>query len=189
MADFDKKKANQIGFAFSLVLNDSSWDSLKSSRYIMQRILQKQHYQVKYVAVAYHDLDENEFGDRKTPHYHLVIEFADRMRLLTCFNYIVELFSLNENQVSIEKCSDVGAQSRYLVHMDDADKFPYPTTIVETNNNTALESYFQRFTIHDENDLINIVERYPSKKRLFVVLGKKQYKEYRWIIHDLLSSY
>lgn len=184
---FDKKKANQIGFAFSLVLNDSSADLFHDSRRLMNKIISQKQYQIKFVAVAFHDLDVNEFGDKKTNHYHVVIEFMDRLRLISCFNWIVDLFHCNENQVQIEKCSDVGSQARYLIHLDDADKYQYLPSIVVCNNADQLDFYYKRFYVRDEEDLVNIVERNPSKKRLFLVLGEKQYKKYRYIIHDLLN--
>lgn len=184
---FDEKKAKQVGFAFSLVLNDNELQIIKNSRRLFNRIISDKTYPIRFLAIAFHDEDVNEYGDKKTPHYHVVVDFENKVRLITCFNWIVKLVNLNENQVSIEKCADVGSQTRYLVHMDDADKYQYMNDIVITNNVKQLELYFSHFIVHDEQDLIDIIDRYPSKKRLFIVLGKKQYKEYRWIIHDLLN--
>ena len=131
----DKKKASQVGVAFSLVLNDNGANLFHDSRTIMRRLIQSKKYQINYCAVGFHDKDINEFGDKKTNHYHVVLEFDGRMRLGTCFDFIQEVFHCNDNQISLEKCSDVGAQTRYILHKDELDKYHYPSSILFLTKN------------------------------------------------------
>lgn len=182
----DSKKAKQVGEGFSLVLNDSGADLFKSSRYIKDKIVRDIDYPIRYIAVAFHDEDRNEYGDKKTNHYHIVIEFYSKMRVLSCFNAICECFKCNHNQVSIEKATDVGACVRYLVHLDDADKHRYPFFIICSNNDELTDFYLKRVKIKDEKHLLAIIEAYPTRSKLLLVLGKKQYKEWRFAIQDLV---
>ena len=181
-----KDKKNQVSSDFSLVLNDSAADVFKSARHIV-KALSCGDYTCRFIACIKHEFDRNDALDLKTPHYHLVLGFQDRYRLGTILNYIVDLFHCNENQVSIEKCTDIGAQARYLVHMDHPDKYQYKITDVVTNNEDSFNYYLAHFRVLDERDLVNLVERYPSKKELFLRLGFAQYTRYARIINDLLK--
>lgn len=181
---FDDKKAHQVSCAFSIVLNDNGADLFHSSRDILKKFMLSERYRIRFIAVGFHDKDINDFGDKKTNHYHLVIDFVDKMRLISCFNYIIDLFHCNGNQISIEKCSDVGSQTRYILHYDHADKYQYHRNILITNSEKTADFYLSRITIHDEEDLINIVDRYPSRRKLLLVLGKKQYRDWYFFIRD-----
>ena len=182
----DSKKAKQVGEGFSLVLNDSGANLFKSSRAVMNKIIYSIDYPIRYVAVAFHDEDRNEYGDKKTNHYHVVIEFYSKMRVLSCFNAICDAFRCNPNQVSIEKATDVGACVRYLVHLDDCDKYRYPFFIICSNNDEMTDFYLKRVKIKDEKHLLTILQAYPSRSQLLLVLGKKQYKDWRFAIQDLI---
>lgn len=181
----DSKKASQVSNAFSLVLNDSGADLFKESRLVMRKIVSNDRYAIQYVSVAFHDKDINEFGDKKTPHYHVVIEFEGRMQLKTCFNFICDLFLCNPNQVSIEKCSDLGAQVRYQIHQDDEDKYHYKESIIFSNNFEKTTFFLEHVRIRNEKHFLEILDMHPSKRDLLRVLGKKQYKEWRFAIQDL----
>ena len=181
----DSKKAKQVSNAFSLILDDNGADLFKNTHFIKHKLLGSEDYAVNYIAAAYHDQDRNEYGDKKTPHYHLIIEFEGRMQLQTCFNWICKKFLCNPNQVSIEKCNDIGAQVRYLIHMDDVDKYHYKESIIDDNNFERTSFYLDHVKIRDEKHLIQIIYEHPSKADLLRILGKKQYKEWRFAILDL----
>ena len=114
----------QRGYAFSCVLNDSGADVFKNSDYVLKKVL-KCDLDVKFAACILHDMDEDEFHVKKTNHYHLVFTINYNMAIKSVLNALVKSFSCNENQVSIEKCTDVCSQVRYLIHRDDADKYQY----------------------------------------------------------------
>ena len=109
------------------------------------------------------------------------------MRLGTCFDFIQDIFSCNDNQISIEKCSDVGAQTRYILHLDDVDKYQYPGNILVTNCFERCEFYLSHIRIRDEKHLIEVIDNNPSKRDLLRILGAKQYKKWRFAIIDLLD--
>ena len=184
--DSDKKKLDQVADEFSLVLNDSGADVFKSSRYIVKELRLDESHTLDFIACIYHDKDYNEVNDLKTPHYHLCLKFQDRFRVRSILNYIVDKFHCNENQVQIQKCTDFGAQVRYLVHLDNKDKYPYPKEDVVCSDEKTLDYYFSHLRVLDERDLVRIVEMFPNKRDLFLKLGFKQYSKYLRIINDLL---
>lgn len=183
----DSKKAKQVSDAFSFVLNDNGADVFHDSRKVMNKVCGNAKYKVVYVAVGYHDKDRNEYGDLKTPHYHLVIEFEGRMQLLTCFNWLVDLFCCNENQVQIEKCNDVGAQTRYILHLDNVDKYQYKGDVLVSNNFEKCEYYLDHIYIKDEKHLCEVIMQNPSRMRLLQLLGEKQYRKWRFAITDIVG--
>ena len=167
----DSKKAKQVSNAFSLVLNDNGADLFKSSRIVRDKLIHNDVYDVNYCAVAFHDQDRNELGDFKTCHYHVVIEFEGRMQLQTCFYFLCNLFHCNENQISIEKCNDIGAQVRYLIHMDDVDKYHYKESIIAENNFERTTFYLDHIKIRNKSLLdgcISIISIRCRSSRIFI---------------------
>ena len=89
----------------------------------------------KYYAYIYHDSDIKENGELKTKHLHFVAE--DRHSLKNW----AELFGLPENMIEI--CRGFRASNRYLIHIDDNDKFQYKFEDIKTNRPLRLKSYFE----------------------------------------------
>lgn len=184
-----KDKLNQLSNDFSLVLNDSGADLFHSARDIVRKLSTDETHTIEFIACILHDRDYNELGDKKTLHYHLVIKFQNRFRVGSIINYIVDKFHCNANQVQIEKCIDIGAQARYLIHLDNREKTQYRVDEVFTNNSDTYNYYLSHLRVLDERDLINIIERFHSKKEIFLRLGFKQYSKYSRIINDLMKEW
>ena len=149
---------------FTIVLNDSQNGLiLRNSDYIFRCFMVGQ-FDLKYVAVIKHDRDEDEYHNAKTTHYHVVLCLNSRYRVGTILEKIKDsIIGINENQIQIDKCSSVSAQSRYLIHLDDRDKYQYDESDVVTNNREQLNYYLKEVVaINDINDLIEICAQYPS---------------------------
>ena len=178
-------KLNQVSHSFSLVLNDNELHLFKDARYIRNKFMTGD-YSCSYFACIYHDKDIDDDGNLKTPHFHVVLDMLNRMRVGTMISYVSDLFHCNENQISCEKCNDIGAQTRYLVHLDDCDKYPYSELDIVTSSPNAVKEFLLYFQIRSDMDLLNLIDRYPSRKEIFKRIGAKQYKKYSFIIRDLI---
>lgn len=180
-------KLSQRSNQFSLVLNDSGANVFQSSRHVVYMLVNQLDVSVVYCACIMHDKDEDEHGNLKTIHYHLVIQLAAQCRLKTFINFVCELFKCNENQVSIEKCSSLEMQTRYLVHLDDFDKYQYDANDIVSNDDKFVKkcmSYIK--TISCIDDLISICNEYKnSLLKLMSVIGYENYKKYRVVISDI----
>ena len=136
-----KDKFNSRSDKFCIVLNDSGADVFKSSTNIKTKIMCCDFLSVIYVAVIRHDKDfDEETNHTKTTHYHVVIQLDRIYRVGSMIKLIVEIFKCNENQITIDKCSSIVMQSRYLIHLDDFDKYQYDLFDVENYRNRLNES-------------------------------------------------
>ena len=177
---------NQRGCAFSIVLHDSGADVFKSSNYILHQIMCDEK-DVIFCAVILHTKDWLEEENRfKHPHYHVVITFGGSYRVQTIINWLSELFHANINQIGCEKCNSVSMQVRYLIHLDDFDKYQYKEYEIETNNKDVVHRYMMEIKkIVDVNDLFVIMNEYKNLKELIRVIGLENYRKYRSVILDV----
>lgn len=180
------EKLNQRSDCFSLVLNDSSWDCFHDSANIVRKFRCCDDFTVVYIACIKHDKDIDEYGNVKTLHYHVVIQLNKICRLSTFLNEITKLFNCNENQVSIEKCNSLVMQTRYLIHLDDFDKYQYSEFDIVTDNlDFVMKSMKYVKSISDIDDLIVLVKQYKNLLELMSVIGYDNYKRYRVVITDI----
>ena len=173
--------------AFTIVLNDD-FDGLilKDVRNVFHRIMVAS-LPIVFVACILHDRDTDEYNHVKINHYHIVLTLSSSIRIGTIINSLLDIFNgLRENMISIDKCTSVSAQTRYLIHLDDYDKFQYDESDIVTNNSSQVRYYLKEITkINDVNDLIAVVEQYKNLRELIRVLGIENYKKYRFVIKDL----
>ena len=185
----EKFKAQRSN-AFTIVLNDD-FDGLilKDVRNVYHRFMVAS-LPLVFIACILHDRDTDEYNHVKIRHYHVVLTLSSSIRIGTLINYLLDIFNgLRENMISIDKCSSVSAQTRYLIHLDDCDKFQYDESDIVTNNKSQVEYYLKEITrINDVNDLIAIVEQYRNLRELIRVLGIDNYKRYRLVIKDLREN-
>lgn len=185
--ELEKRFKAQRGCAFSLVLNDTN-DGLilKSAKYIF-KVIGCAELPFTFLAVMKHDKDVSDDGHLKTLHYHVVIVLSRSCRIGTFINVLLKEFTgLNENQISIEKCNSVSMQVRYLIHLDDFDKWQYDEKDIVSSNEGQVSYYLHEVhKIVDINDLISVVKEYKSLAEIMRVLGIDNYKKYRMIIKDL----
>lgn len=180
------EKLNQRSNQFSLVLNDSGAEVFKSAREILHKLMCQTDVSIVYVACIKHDMDEDEYGEVKTTHYHLVVQVGAICSIKTFLKFITDLYHCNDNQVSIEKCSSLEMQTRYLVHLDDFDKHQYSKEDIATNDSKFVDkcmTYIKSISCID--DLIAICTEYKNLLKLMSVIGYENYKKYRVVIADI----
>ena len=185
--DVLNQRTNQV----TIVLNDSGADCFKSSRHIVQQLRCNDLLCILYIACIKHDNDiDEETQHVKTPHYHLIIKLDRSYRLGTMINLICDTFHCNANQVQIDKCTSLCMQSRYLIHLDEIDKYHYDENDVITfdchNSRSEFTDYLNRLVkLNDINDIIFLVNQFPRLDILIQKIGLENYKKYRTVIQDL----
>ena len=127
-------KLNQRSDKFTLVLNDNELDLFKNARNVVNKFQLQDDIDLIYIACIKHDRDKDEVGNLKTKHYHVVIHLNKVCRIGTLINRISDVFKCNTNQITVDKCSSLCMQSRYLMHLDDFDKERYDITDVVCND-------------------------------------------------------
>lgn len=180
---FYNKRSN----SFTIILNDSGADVLKSARNVYRKIMCSE-MDIVFVACILHDKDIDEsLNQLKTPHYHIVLTFSGVYRIKSVINWLMNLFHINENQITIDKCVSVCMQSRYLCHLDDFDKASYDKSEVCTNDSDCLERYYRLCIVRDLHDLIGVVKHYNYNLEE-IMDNVAHYDKWRKYINDLIIN-
>lgn len=183
------EKLNLRSDKFTIVLNDNELNLFKSSKHIVDVLTTVDEWCPSYIAVIKHDRDyDKELNQYKTVHYHVVLSLECNCRIGTLLNRFTSLFYCNENQVTIDKCSSLCSQSRYLLHLDDYDKAKYLPVDVVTNNIELFDKYITMERVKDLNDLICLVQRYHYDLEEIMV-HISNYDKWRKYINDLIINY
>lgn len=74
-----------------------------------------------------HDADENADGEKKKPHWHVMLTFKG----LKSFDQVKEITEAL-NAPAPQECKDVRAYARYLCHLDNPEKAQYQISDVES---------------------------------------------------------
>ena len=180
-------KLNQRSNKFTIVLNDNELHLFKDSVNILNKMYGDEKLGVLYIAIIKHDRDKDENGNIKTMHYHVVLSLNNNCRIGTLLNKICDLFHCNENQVTIDKCSSLEMQSRYLLHLDDFDKEDYFQYEVVTNKRDVFENYINLEKISDLKELISVVKRchYDLETIMITIANYDRWRKY---INDLIVN-
>lgn len=117
------------------------------------------------------------------PHYHCVLKYEDAKT----FGMIQKHF----NGAHIEPAESMYKCCRYLIHLDDSDKYQYPASeVVDTQN---LFGYYVNHDDHlklDENTLLENVENGTITNIIDAIklFGLKQVNLYRNTINEVLNT-
>ena len=118
------------------------------------------------------------------PHYHCILKYEDAKT----FAMIQKHFS----GAHIEPAESMYKCCRYLIHLDDPDKFQYSTTeVVDTQN---LFGYYVQHDVHLKLDELTLIENIENGTITNIVdaiklFGLKQVNLYRNTINEVLNYY
>lgn len=118
------------------------------------------------------------------PHYHCVLKYQDAKT----FGMIQKHFP----GAHIEPAESMFKCCRYLIHLDDPDKFQYSVSEVADNEN--LFGYFVQHDDHLKLDEITLIENVENGNVTNIVdaiklFGLKQVNLYRNTINEVLNFY
>lgn len=144
----------------------------------------------KYYAIT-HNKDFTPDGELKRPHHHIVFTAHDKVRKSTLINKIAKALDLSPQVITIEPIIDLNSSIRYLLHLDNPDKYLYPPFEIETNDRYGLElslAYMPNSLTPDS--LLAIV--YTAKANKFQILkaiGMDNYIKYEKVIRVCIEEY
>lgn len=173
---------------FNLVIE--SFDK-ENERYITTEDILKV---LKPICVEYylinHYADVNEKGELKRQHYHAVIKLCKRVRKTTIIGVLAELLGIKETLISCEMLFNKRAAVRYLIHLDDPNKYHYDELNIFTNNESELFNILHYDISNlDTEQLIDIVKKCDADKlEIMRVLGLKTYNLYWRLIEIIIRN-
>jgi len=111
-----------------------------------------------------HDRDIQADGTKKKPHYHVVFKFSSN-KSFEQVKTLLEPFNCPIPQ----KVNSIKGQIRYLIHIDDPDKFQYELSDIEIIGNVDISPYFQ-ISQMDKYEMIGdsstyVIDKYISSAR------------------------
>lgn len=186
--ELEARFRSQRSTQFTIVLNDNELHLFKSSENIVKLLTSDDTKYINFIACIKHDKDKDEHGILKTVHYHVVIQFDCRYSFGTVIDFLTFTFKCNENQITIDKCNDLCAQSRYLIHLDDGDKEPYLPFDVVTNKQVELDKFFKTQKITSITQLISVVRSYHYDLEE-IMMNITNYDKWRRHICDLIINH
>lgn len=136
-----------------------------------------------------HDMDTDENGVIKRPHIHLVLETRSRHTCLGIVRAIADNFAICNERISVRETKNQNGAIRYLMHLDDFEKTPYPPFDVYTNNQEALNyaicSTEQELTWET---LKKAIKGSKTKVQLIEKIGLKNYTRYSRVIDEFWNT-
>lgn len=179
---------NQRSNMFTIVLNDNELHLFQNAENIIKVFTSDNTKYVRFIAAILHDKDKDEHGQYKTKHYHVVVQFECNYRIGTVINFISDSFKCNENQITIDKCNNLCAQTRYLIHLDDGDKAQYFPFDVCTNDKDTLNRFLKTEIITNITQLISVVRSYHYDLEE-IMMNISNYDKWRRYINDLIINH
>ena len=88
---------------------------------------------------AYHDKDLTEIGEKKKPHYHVLICYDGPTTYNTAHELAIRVGAANG---VIQPVASVRGMVRYFCHLDNADKYQYNEDIIQCRNGFDPKDYF-----------------------------------------------
>lgn len=111
---------------------------VETESYDFEDVVDRILHRFKYVSYIQHDYDINDDGTPKKSHVHFVCQQDNGSTV----DAIAKVLGVPSN--FIEPCSSVKSQTRYLIHIDDPEKYQYDKLDVKTNDPKFLD-YFPNF--------------------------------------------
>lgn len=134
-----------------------------------------------------HDQDKDDDGNFKRSHTHVVLETRTRHTCLGVVRLLAESFGVASDRVSVRETKNQNQAIRYLMHLDDFEKTPYPPFDVITdcpdNLNYAIQSTEQELNWETLKKAIHMSKNLDS---LVSKIGLKNYSRYRAVIQDFV---
>lgn len=107
-----------------------------STSYCFEELLSTMHKMFPEFAYCLHDKDKSDNGEDKKPHVHWV----GRFKAPRAIQSVADEIGVPSNMV--EYCIDFRSAVRYLIHVDDPDKFQYSMESIVSSFD--LEKYFRQ---------------------------------------------
>jgi len=137
-----------------------------------------------------HDKDiNNDTGEIVRPHYHLVFTTAKRVRLGTILNRISKILNIAKLGITIDVAFNYNYHIRYLIHLDDQNKYQYSINYITTNYEKGLE-FAQRSKTDkvDADTLIESCGQTKSRIALMRLIGIGNYITFYRAIDDIYKE-
>ncbi len=148
-------------------------------------------YGFSYYAIL-HDRDVNADGIPVNIHYHLIITNDKKVRGSQVLKILVNILGCSVENIQIQQCINFIASLKYLIHMNDSDKFQYDADLIHSNSaksyiHNILETQSYDYELTTES-LFEVIEKCGGDIVYIIkTIGISSYAYYRNTINDILK--
>lgn len=188
----NQKTSNQ--FCFVIQLLDSSGDphvdcfgNSVSPNFIETRVRDYFSLSGAKFWMARHDSDTNEDGTNKRLHLHCVVHLGvSRRSYLQIIKELSSWTGICADAVSAESVNNLEGCLRYLLHLDNPEKFQYEKRIVTSNALETFDNALAAVEVYSATNLIALCESCKFDKiAVLRTIGIERYQKYRSVISDI----
>lgn len=166
----DTKKEASTGFNF-----EDSVDLEKRIKSILST--NDYYYLIK------HDKDTQEDGTPKRTHYHVVFSLQSKHSKAHFLEALSNAIGQHTDSISIDDLKSVEGAVRYLLHLDNPEKYPYNEWEILTNDNKL-----KRFIVGQEAWLIESMKDSANIREFTDKVGLDIANKYRGIAKDYIKA-
>lgn len=91
---------------------------------------------IAWIESPLHDKDENPDGEPKKPHWHILVIYEGKQSYETVLKLTQQL-----NTVPPQRCKAAKGSVRYMVHMDNPEKYQYDVKDIKTYGGADVKKY------------------------------------------------
>lgn len=139
-----------------------------------------------------HDKDITKDGEIRRSHLHIVLKLKTKITKNGLLRKLAILLEIDKARISAQITRSQDLMIRYLMHMDNKDKEPYPPFAVLTNRedilNNAIKGESEREDLTAENLILTIERLGGNRLRIMGEIGLKNYTRYRGTIADIIDE-
>lgn len=95
-------------------------------------------YHVPWIESPLHDKDKNPDGTTKKPHWHIMLKFEGKKS----YQQVKEIADSIKAPIPQKVASPVG-QVRYMIHMDNPEKYQYKREDIIAHSGADVDGYFE----------------------------------------------
>lgn len=158
---------------------------------------------INYWAYILHDKDILDNGDKKTPHYHIVLLFNKCVNKMSLINDLARFFIISKDAISVREIKSVRSSLLYLSHLKLSDDSTFSVIdnkhFYDIDDITMSDKHYYDDIVYgivnldltsnlDIEALINLCAQTNSLIYIYRKIGLANAKKYRFIIKDLLDS-
>lgn len=174
--------------SYHIVINTYDEFNKKPIDEIMLSNFLSKELRFDFYAFIKHCNDVDEEGNKKTPHYHLIVNCNQAYSKNTILNCIASGLECNRDIISVRKMRSLILSVQYLIHKNDKTKFQYSVLDIWSNDIEEVMNIISDDKSKYDFDikyLIDLCNNCSNLTAVYSVLGLTRSKQYRSLIVDL----
>lgn len=159
----------------AIVINDPTDGSVLEDFQFRATVLQAMKANQYRFALIRHDMDTDENGELKRPHWHLIAEAptGQRPRAKTWVLRLSQVLGYPENCISVMQLTTWETDFQYLVHKNNPEKYQYSVSEVLTSDSPDVVQFVMSQTIDVELDIPTLVRIIQEEKGSLIGIGSR----------------